>query len=146
MAQETQTRVVERARALAETARTAPRRSPAGTKDGALGLARSLGWFSIALGALELTSAGSLARALGLRRSADLLRLFGLREIGTGMLILASEDPTPWIWGRVAGDVLDIGTVLGGVRRNSAGAALGLAALAGATALDIVCARRLSAR
>ena len=144
MASATQARAAERARALAETARTAAKRAPGRSQ--ALGLARFLGWFSIGLGAIELTSARSLSRALGLRGSEDVLRLFGLREVGTGVLILTSDNPTPWIWGRVAGDVLDIGTALGGVRRRPEGAAIGLVALMGATALDLLCARRLSAR
>ena len=39
-------------------------------------------------------------------------RAYGLREIGTGIGILASKDPSPWLWGRVAGDALDVPCVL----------------------------------
>jgi hypothetical protein len=40
-----------------------------------------------------------------------LTRTYGLREIGTGIGILTSKDPTPWLGGRVAGDALDVATV-----------------------------------
>ena len=33
------------------------------------------------------------------------------REIVTGIGLLASSDPRPWIWGRVAGDALDLSTL-----------------------------------
>ena len=39
------------------------------------------------------------------------VRAYGAREIATGVAILASHDPTPWIWGRVVGGALDIATV-----------------------------------
>jgi hypothetical protein len=42
-------------------------------------------------------------------------RAFGLRELGTGIGILTSKDPSPWLWGRVAGDALDIATVSAGL-------------------------------
>src|SRR5436190_19397243 len=77
----------------------------------ALKVARGLGWFSIALGALELFATRELRRSLGMRGDEPLLRLYGLREITTGIGILMSNDPTPWIWGRVLGDALDTGTL-----------------------------------
>ena len=101
----------------------------------ALQLARALGWFSIGLGAAELLAPRLLTRLLGLRGHETLVRSYGLREVGTGIGILRSQDPTTWIWGRVGGDVLDIGTValgLGGPRR--ANAVLALVSLAGVTA------------
>ena len=103
-------------------------------------LARALGWFSIALGTVELAAPRMLTRLLGLRGHEAVVRSYGLREIGTGVGILRSKDPTYWIWGRVGGDALDIATVamgLGGPRRASA--ALALVSLAGVTAVDVIC-------
>lgn len=73
--------------------------------------ARALGWFSIGLGLAELALPRTLARAAGMPNVPPLTRLYGLREIGTGIGLLTSKDPTPWLWGRVAGDALDIATV-----------------------------------
>jgi len=73
--------------------------------------ARALGWFSIGLGLAELAMPRRLARIAGAPNAPTLTRAFGLREIGTGIGILTSKDPSPWLWGRVAGDALDIATV-----------------------------------
>ena len=108
-------------------------------------LAQALGWFSIALGATELLLPRVLTRLLGLRGHETLVRSYGLREIGTGVGILRSKDPTYWIYGRIGGDALDIATValgLGGPRRASA--AMALVSLAGVTAIDIVCSGMLA--
>jgi hypothetical protein len=110
-------------------------------------LARGLGVFSIALGLVEVVAARALTRALGMEGSETLVRAYGFREIAKGVGILAADDPTPWIWGRVAGDALDIATLVPGLdpdnpRRANVGIAL--AAVAGATALDLYCAQALS--
>src|SRR6476469_7293133 len=113
----------------------------------ALKIANGLGWFSIALGALELLATRELTRFLGMRGNEGLVQLYGLREIGTGIGILASKDPTPWVWGRVAGDALDIGTLAYGYKRDPAdvpGITTALVAVAGATAADVYCAAKLS--
>src|SRR5690349_11053551 len=75
----------------------------------ALKVAHGLGWFSIALGALELFATREVTRFLGMRGNEPLVQLYGLREIATGIGILMSRDPTPFIWGRVLGDALDTG-------------------------------------
>ncbi|HVJ10387.1 MAG TPA: hypothetical protein VNC62_02335, partial [Burkholderiales bacterium] len=59
----------------------------------------------------------------------------GVREIATGIGILISWKRAPWMWGRVAGDAIDIASS----RHRAA-----LAALAGVTALDIATATQLS--
>src|ERR1700760_1310970 len=68
-----------------------------------LKVAKGLGWFSIALGALELLATRELTTALGMRGNGSLVQLYGLREIATGIGILISKDPTPFVWGRVLG-------------------------------------------
>src|SRR3954462_12518568 len=81
-------------------------------------LARGLGVFSILLGLLELIWGGALGRSLGLDGQEWIVRVYGARELLTGVLILASKDPTPWIWLRVAGDALDIATLAYGYTRD----------------------------
>jgi hypothetical protein len=113
----------------------------------ARGLAQGLGWFSIALGLAEVMAPQSLARFLGMEERAGLIRLYGVREIGTGIGILSQDDPTPWLWGRVAGDVLDLGTLAPGLTRDNPqrqNVGLAIAAVAGALAMDVLCARALS--
>ena len=76
-----------------------------------MALARGLGWFSIALGTLELVAPRSLDRSLGAPGHRRLTRAYGLRELAAGVGILTSDDPTPWVWSRVAGDALDLATM-----------------------------------
>ena len=109
-------------------------------------LAQGLGWFSIGLGLTELLAPHLLSRALGMRGQERLVATYGLREIAAGVGILASRDPTPWIWGRVAGDALDVATLVPALdRRNRqrGNAGLAMAAVLGATALDLICAYAL---
>jgi hypothetical protein len=127
-----------------ETERTRRRGHPDSSTDA---LARGLGVFSIALGVMELVAARSLSRALGMQGSENLVRAYGLREIATGVGILASKDPMPWLWGRVGGDALDIATLAVGLDQENpkrGNVALALASVAGVTALDVYCAQTLS--
>jgi hypothetical protein len=110
-------------------------------------LARGLGLFSIALGVVEVAAPRALARALGMKGQEGLIAGYGVREIATGIGILASKDPTPWIWGRVAGDGLDLATLataLEGSNPKKGNVGIAMAAVAGVTALDVYCAQTLS--
>jgi hypothetical protein len=110
-------------------------------------LAQGLGWFSIGLGMAEVLAPGHLARFLGMEERTELIRAYGAREIMSGIGILAQQDPTPWIWARVGGDALDLATLATGLddgnpRKQNVMAAV--AAVAGVTVLDAICAQRLS--
>jgi hypothetical protein len=110
-------------------------------------LARGLGLFSIALGIAEVAAPRALARALGMKGQEGLIAGYGVREIATGIGILASKDPTPWIWGRVAGDGLDLATLATALEGNNpkkGNVGIAMAAVAGVTALDVYCAQTLS--
>ncbi|WP_245447391.1 cyclase dehydrase [Methylobacterium sp. 17Sr1-1] len=111
-------------------------------------LARGLGWFSIGLGLAEILAPRALCRALGLEGREALIQAYGAREVATGAAILMSHDPTPWIWGRVAGDALDLATLATGFEGDNPRAgtlALATAAVAGVTLADIVCVQGLTA-
>ena len=113
----------------------------------AQGLAKFLGVFSIVLGLGELLLHNWLSAKLGLQGYDWIIPTYGVREILTGALILAVKDPTPWIWLRVIGDVLDIATVAFGYSRHLAdniNFVVTFIILAGATAIDLYCALRLS--
>jgi hypothetical protein len=79
-------------------------------------------------------------------RNQTLVGLYRLREIGTGIGLLVARDPMLWVWARVGGDALDMGTLASGVtarnpRQN--GALAGLLMVVGLTALDLALAGRL---
>jgi hypothetical protein len=101
--------------------------------------ARALGWFSIGLGLAELAMPRAVARAAAMPNLPRLTRAYGLREIGTGIGILTSKDPSPWLWGRVAGDALDIATVGAGLvsQRRPARTLASIAMLLGIAYLDM---------
>lgn len=109
-------------------------------------LARALGWFSIGLGVAELVAPRKLTRALGVGRHNTLVRGYGLREIATGVGLLTQAKKAPWLWARVAGDALDLGTLAAGARRSNRtkwiAAAMG--SVAAVAALDILAGTRMS--
>lgn len=105
--------------------------------------ARGLGWMSIGLGAIELWKNQQLSETLGTGGRGRVFQIYGLREIATGVGLLTAKDPTPWVWARVAGDLLDMATLapeLGSrnPQRKAAGAAT--AFVAGAALVDLYCA------
>jgi hypothetical protein len=78
--------------------------------------------------------------------SERLVQAYGVREIVSGIGILTSRQPAPWVWSRVGGDALDIARLAAGLtpdnpKRENAGIAL--AAVVGVTALDVLCAAAL---
>ena len=75
-------------------------------------VAHGLAWFGIGFGVLELLAPRATARTAGLEGREGVLRLYGLREIASGVIVLASRNPASWLWARVAGDLLD-GVLLG---------------------------------
>ena len=106
-------------------------------------MARSIGWFSLALGAVELLAPRVLTRFLGIEGREGLLRTYGVREIGSGMMSLSTEKQVG-LWSRVAGDGLDLATLFGAYRsanpqRANVGVAIGT--VIGITLLDIVTAQ-----
>lgn len=107
----------------------------------------------VALGSAQLAAPGAVARLAGVRSDGPSVQaitsLYGARELVQGAGILSGRGTAAWVWSRVAGDVLDVATVVAGAaRRGAAPARLGLslAALAGVTAADVVTARGLSRR
>lgn len=103
-------------------------------------LAVGLGYFSVGLGLMELLGTRKLERWFGVE-NARLIRAYGVREIGTGIQILMGSRLAPLLWGRVAGDVLDLGTL--GVAARDEGAnrrnlAIAAGAVLGVMLLDIL--------
>jgi hypothetical protein len=103
-------------------------------------LSRGLGWFSIALGIAELTAAGTIARVLGLRDKEGLIRAYGARELISAVPTLSVDKPVG-LASRIAGDVLDIGTLASALRVDNpkrGNAAFAAALVVGITVLDVI--------
>ncbi|WP_246695612.1 hypothetical protein [Methylocystis rosea] len=104
-------------------------------------LANFLGWFSIALGLAELFAPRRVGRMVGVEGDGSLVQAYGLRELLGGVGILAARQKAPWLWARVAGDVLDMATLAPGlynIRRNrQLASGLAVAAVAAIALLDI---------
>jgi hypothetical protein len=113
-------------------------------------LAKGLGWFSVGLGLAQILVPDRVARAAGIDPSETnvrIMRTMGMREITAGVGILTQPVPNKWLWGRVAGDVLDLamlGVAMGRKdtdRSRTLGATL---AVLGVTGLDLLAAKQLS--
>ncbi|MEU8108132.1 SRPBCC family protein [Nonomuraea muscovyensis] len=112
-------------------------------------LPRVLGWASLGLGAAQLATPDTVTRLCGVDDSPaarGITRLVGGRELLHAAPLLGGREPARWAWTRVAGDALDL-SLLGaalsgrrGARRRRVAAAM--AAVAGITALDLLCAVR----
>ena len=111
-------------------------------------LAKGLGWFSIGLGLAELLAPRAIANISGVsNKHTGLIRLYGLREISSGITIFAQKKPTEGVWSRVVGDAIDLTSL--GIAASDPEAKLGRVAFATAnvlavTALDVICAMQLS--
>ncbi|MGQ2968019.1 MAG: hypothetical protein ACT6RF_04655 [Allorhizobium sp.] len=103
-------------------------------------LARNLGWFSIGLGLVELFGAHRITRTLGLDGQETMVRAYGLREIGAGMMTL-SVDKEVGLVSRIAGDGIDIvtlGSALHSDNPKRDNVAIALVMAAGVTLLDLL--------
>lgn len=113
-------------------------------------IATGLGWFSIGLGVAELIAPDSVARLVGVKptsTSRTLLRVAGARELAAGLGILSNDQPTGWVWSRVAGDVIDLSMLGSAMNRNDTDRSrlnAATAAVIGVTALDILAGNGLS--
>jgi uncharacterized membrane protein len=109
-----------------------------------------LAWLSIGIGVAEVIAPRKVAELAGIPRRdtrPGLLRAFGIREIASGVGILTRPQPAGWLWGRVAGDVLDLSYVtsaLGSRRANRKRVVTATAAVLGVTALDVMCGQQLT--
>lgn len=105
-------------------------------------LARYLGYVSIGLGLAEVLAPKTLARWLGMDGRDGLIRGYGLRELGAAVPTL-SIDKQVGLAARIAGDALDIATLVAALRPSNpkrGNVALALGAVAVVTILDITAA------
>ena len=115
----------------------------------AMRASRILGWVSFGIAAAELIAPRKVARAVGISEDhSTLLRAYGAREALAGVGA-HSVYPVPALWSRVAGDLLDLGTVALGSRQEDGSrnrnAWIAMAAIAGVTVVDAIVAGKLAA-
>lgn len=77
---------------------------------GADRVGRALGWASFGLGALELFAPKVVTRWLGMEGRETLVRAYGVREFGAGVLCL-STNADAGAFARAGGDVIDLATL-----------------------------------
>jgi len=115
-------------------------------------LSRGLGWLSLGLGLTELAAPRQVADLIGVgpvRRAPATIRALGVREILTGLGLIARPRTRAPLWLRLVGDALDVGLLAwagSSTRSQRQRNAAALAGLVGASAIDLYANRRLRAR
>lgn len=103
----------------------------------------ALGWFSLALGAVELVAPHRLTRLLGMEGKEGLMRAYGAREIAAGMTTLSTEK-VAGLWSRVGGDLIDMATLAAVCRAGNprkGNVKIAMAVVAGVMLLDLATAK-----
>jgi uncharacterized membrane protein len=114
-------------------------------------LARALGWLSLGLGLAQIAAPHKVAHMAGISADDDrqnIMRAVGLREIASGIGILARAKPAPWLWARVGGDAMDLallGSAMTSPRSDKNRVAAATAAVLGITAIDALASTRMTA-
>jgi hypothetical protein len=112
--------------------------------------ARGLGWASLAIGLSEIFAPRPIEHAMGIGngQQTGVLRVLGVRECMHGIDILSHRDPTPGIYARLAGDMLDgVLLAVAGKKTRRPGGFVGILAMVmGVVALDVLFAERLAQR
>ncbi|MBE2267966.1 MAG: SRPBCC family protein [Anaerolinea sp.] len=113
------------------------------------GMAKFLGWFSIALGLAQVLAPRQMLAIIGLRGTPQrrlIMRVVGVREIASGIGSLVWFRPSAWIRARLAGDVLDLLLLVRALQAPDAKqgqTTAALTAVLGVTVLDVMSNERL---
>jgi len=112
--------------------------------------ATGLGIASIAIGVTEIAAPEKIQEIMGISNGENtgIMRVLGVREICHGIDILTHKDPTPGIWARCAGDMLDgvLLGVAGAKTRRPGGFAAICAAVLPIVVADVASAIKLTAK
>jgi uncharacterized membrane protein len=113
--------------------------------------AKFLGWFSLGLGIPQLVSPGDVNRMIGVRDdpvSRLWQRIVGARELAAGAGIVPRRRPTEFLWGRVAGDAMDLALLVKAFRakrESTVRLTAATASVAGIAVVDAFTAGRFTA-
>lgn len=112
-------------------------------------MVRALGWFSVGIGLIELLTPRKVSSTIDIGDHPAILRLLGLRELASGLGILTQRNPSAWMKGRFAGDLIDIallGASVASGQARATRAAAAAVAIAKVACMDYRCSRELSAK
>jgi uncharacterized membrane protein len=132
------------------TTATQDPRTAEGRLDEAERVARGLGWLSVGLGLAQIAAPGRVARTIGVdddEVNRNTMFAIGVRELASGVGILARERPAGPVWTRVGGDVLDLALLGRALRSDDTQRnrlAVATAAVVGLTVLDVLAGQRLA--
>jgi uncharacterized membrane-anchored protein YitT (DUF2179 family) len=100
---------------------------------------RIIGLASVTLGVAALISPQRLAQRVGVydQDAPEAMAAFGAKEIAAGAALLAPVRPGPFLWARVAADVVNVGGLVVAFRKPGAHRTL-LTLLAGGAVAAIV--------
>ncbi len=101
----------------------------------------TFGIAGVGLAALELARRGLFQRLTGMEGRDRVVVSMGLRELVTGVGLLARLSPGPWMWARAIGDVYDavmFSTASSADNPKKTNARVMLAFSLGACALDVL--------
>lgn len=106
---------------------------------------RAIGLTSVVLGVAALISPDRLARRVGLsdKDAPETMAAFGAKEIAAGAALLAPVRPGPFLWARVAADLVNVGGLVVAFRKPGAHRTLLTVLTAGAVvaiAVDLIAA------
>ena len=101
---------------------------------------RIIGLASVTLGVAALISPQRLARRVGVydHDAPEAMAAFGAKEIAAGAALLAPVRPGPFLWARVAADVVNVGGLIVAFRKPGAHRTLLSLLACGAAAAIIV--------
>lgn len=82
---------------------------------------QSLGWLSIGLGVAYLAAPEKMAKLAGVQASHDgVIRAIGLREVATGIGLVAQRQPTFFLRSRIGGHAMDLALIAVSMRSDDA--------------------------
>jgi uncharacterized membrane protein len=145
-------RMLARLKSVAETGEVIttvgqPSGREAETDDaGSHAIGRQLGLLSLGLGAAGTLTPAAFASVMGMPQHAGLFFVVGLREMATGIGLLAADKRAPWAWARVAGDAMDLVILRSGLhstRSHRGRVATAMLVIGAITVADLAAARRL---
>ena len=119
-------------------------------EDGGHGLSTALGWLSIGLGLAQIAQPRRVAQIIGVQDDSDtraVIRAVGVREIATGIGLLAQPQNPGWLKARVGGDAMDLallGAALNSDDAEKEKVMMATLAVLGVSALDLWSHQQLS--
>jgi hypothetical protein len=96
---------------------------------------RAIGWGSMGFTVASLVAPRVLARAMGHRERAGVVRALGARDFVVGAGLAGADDPTPWLRARLACELFDAALHAAGAANGAFHRKRALTIAAGAMAL-----------